>query len=109
MVGKRAFAEEVLEKAYLSRELAEAGITKVFGSFHEREIDWIDWGDTIIHGYNERRGGGGGRKVHLPIPLLVEYIARGFRPIDIQQALMQIPRFRHVSQNVIYSRINDSF
>jgi len=43
LVGKRAFAEEVLEKANLSRELAEAGITKVFGSFHEREIDWIEF------------------------------------------------------------------
>jgi len=46
LVGKRAFAEEVLEKANLSRELAEAGITKVFGSFHEREIDWIEFFET---------------------------------------------------------------
>lgn len=46
LVGKRAFAEEVLEKANLSRELAEAGVTKVFGSFHEREIDWIEFFET---------------------------------------------------------------
>ena len=46
LVGKRAFAEEVLETANLSRELAEAGITKVFGSFHVREIDWIEFFET---------------------------------------------------------------
>ncbi len=46
LVGKRAFAEEILEKANMSRELAEAGIAKVFGSFHEREIDWIEFFET---------------------------------------------------------------
>lgn len=46
LVGKRAFAEEILEKANMSRELAEAGINKVFGSFHEREIDWIEFFET---------------------------------------------------------------
>jgi len=46
LFGKRVFAEEILEKANLSRELAEAGITKVFGSFHEREIDWIEFFET---------------------------------------------------------------
>lgn len=46
LVGKRAFAEEILEKANLSRELAQAGIIKVFSSFHEREIDWLDFFET---------------------------------------------------------------
>lgn len=40
LFGKRAFAEELLLKASISRELAEAGIVQVTRSFQSREIEW---------------------------------------------------------------------
>ncbi len=40
LLGKRAFAEELLSKVSISRELASAGILQVKSSFQSREIDW---------------------------------------------------------------------
>lgn len=40
LIGKRAFAEELLSKVSMSRELMDAGIIQVVSSFQSREIDW---------------------------------------------------------------------
>lgn len=40
LVGKRAFADEILAKANMSRDLAEAGIDVVSSSFQDKRIAW---------------------------------------------------------------------
>lgn len=40
LVGKRAFADEILAKANMSRDLSEAGIEVVSGTFQNKRIVW---------------------------------------------------------------------
>src|SRR5438552_5745320 len=40
LAGKRAFADEVLAKANMSRDLADAGIDIVTSSFQDQHISW---------------------------------------------------------------------
>jgi hypothetical protein len=40
LAGKRAFADEILAKANMSRDLAEAGIEVATYSFKDKRIDW---------------------------------------------------------------------
>ena len=40
LVGKRAFADEILAKANMSRDLAEAGLDVVSSSFQDKRINW---------------------------------------------------------------------
>jgi len=42
VVGKRAFADEILAKANMSRDLADAGIDVVTTSFQDKRIVWED-------------------------------------------------------------------
>lgn len=42
LIGKRAFAEEILSKVSMSQELMQAGIIQVVPSSQSREIDWDD-------------------------------------------------------------------
>jgi hypothetical protein len=42
VAGKRAFADEILAKANMSRDLADAGIDIVTKSFQDRRISWDD-------------------------------------------------------------------
>jgi hypothetical protein len=44
--GKRAFLDEVLAKAQVSKEIAFAGITKITDSFHH-DIDWRSYFRTV--------------------------------------------------------------
>src|SRR2546430_14254593 len=40
LVGKRAFADEILAKANMSRDLAEAGVEVVTDSFKDERVRW---------------------------------------------------------------------
>src|SRR5438477_10459442 len=42
LAGKRAFADEILAKANMSRDLAEAGINVFTGDFRDHRIPWSD-------------------------------------------------------------------
>ena len=42
LAGKRAFADEILAKANMSRDLADAGIDVVVRSFQDKRIPWED-------------------------------------------------------------------
>ncbi len=46
LVGKRAFAEELLEKADISREMTEAGVVKISASFHGDAVEWSEFFET---------------------------------------------------------------
>ncbi len=43
LVGKRAFLDEVLAKAQLSRDIKSAGILQITDSFHDKSIDWTSY------------------------------------------------------------------
>lgn len=42
LAGKRAFADEILAKANMARDLAEAGVDTVAASFKDQRINWND-------------------------------------------------------------------
>lgn len=47
LYGKRAFLDEVLAKAQISKELTFAGITKITDTFHRQDIDWKKYFHTV--------------------------------------------------------------
>jgi len=55
-------------------------------SMRRREIYWIDKDNTQDPslGFNTNSGGGGGSKVHIPVRLLADCIARGLKVKDIK-------------------------
>lgn len=43
LLGKRALLDEVLAKAQLSRDIDEAGVSRITGTFQSDELDWASY------------------------------------------------------------------
>ncbi len=78
-------------------------------SMRQRERDWIKKDNTRDPslGFNTKPGGEGGRKIHIPIRLLAECIAKGLKVSEIKIELEY--HGIYVSINTIHNRMNERY
>jgi len=78
-------------------------------SMRQREKDWIkkDKTQDLAVGFNTKAGGEGSHKIHIPIRLLAECIAKGLKVSEIKIEL-EIHGI-YVSKSTLYSRINERY
>ena len=79
-----------------------------YNTLRIREDYWINKHDTRNpnKGFNSYRGGGGGPKIHLPIGIIVGYVAKGFKATKISKLLLDEHNIL-VGRRTVSRRINE--